>query len=141
MVHLRQLRLLLHRTRQGLAPRQLRLLHGQRARRTPQIPESMLPQVVRPGDTLEEWLVEREVLVQDMPSPTVAEDARGDQRMVDVAQQRSMEGGIDPEATVGQQWRRRMAVQLERIPTRQLVGRQPERLAMTPWLASLNMAL
>ena len=32
-----------------------------------------------------------------------------------------------------------MAVQLERIPTRQLVGRQPERLAMTPWLISLNM--
>ena len=45
----------------------------------------MLPQAVRPGDTLEEWPVEREVFVQDMPSPTVAEDARGNQRMADVA--------------------------------------------------------
>ena len=108
------------------------VLHEQLIRRAPQASKGLLPQVARPGDALEKRLVECEVLVQNMPGPAVAEEALGDRPMVDVTQRQSMEGGIDPEALASQQWGRRLAERLERIPIRQLAGRQPERLEVTP---------
>ena len=98
---LRQLRLLLHRTRQGLAPSQLGLLQRQLARRAPHASKGLLSQAARTGDTLEKRHVECEVPLQSMPGPAVGEEAMGDRTMVVVAQRWSMEGGIDPEAIAG----------------------------------------
>ena len=121
----------LHRTRQGLAPRQLRLLHGQHTRRATQVSERMFPQAARQRDTLEKRFLECEVPVQDMPSPTMAKEALGDHRVASLAQPRSIEGGIDYQAPVGKQRRQWMA-ELEWLPTRLLAGRQPEELEMIP---------
>ena len=42
-------------------------MHGQHTRRASQATDQMLPQCVRPRDTVEERLAEREVHVQDLP--------------------------------------------------------------------------
>ena len=127
-------------TGRALAPRQLRLLHGHYARRASQISERMFPQAARPRGTLEKRFVECEVPVQDMPSPTVAKEALGDQRVASLAQPRSTEGGIDSEAPVGKQRRQWMAEQLEWLPSRLLVGRRPEELEMTPRGSTTHMS-
>ena len=122
-VQLQQLQLLLHQTCHGLAPRQLRLLRRQHTRRASQITEQMFSQGARPRDTLEERLVEWEVLVQDLPSPTMATDTPGDHRVASHAQPRRIESSLDPEAPVGKQRRQWLAGQLGWLPTRHVVGR------------------
>ena len=117
VVQMRQLRLLLHRTRHGLAPRQLRLLHGQHTLRAPQIRERMFSQAARPRDTLEKRLVECEGPVQDLLSPTMAKDTQGDHREASHVQARRIEGGLDPEAPVGKQRRQWLAGQFEWLRT------------------------
>ena len=69
----------------------------------------------------------RTCLVQQM-----AKDSPGDHRVASHAQPRRIESSLDPEAPVGKQRRQWLAGQLEWLPTRHVVGRQPGELEMKP---------